>query len=278
MRRSQGLKAFLAALCLSVAAMDVASAQVEADPAPAPPSETAVSPEAPAAADGSQPGWLLRGRTPGVGQNRIVNPFRATPAPGAGRIKNPVQPGTLAPSGAAAMGAGSQLPANAVSTEQGMVCAIGFRRQGTTCVAIQIPENGTIDLTGRGWMCNRGFQRQQQSCVPVVLPANASLDPTGHRWTCDHGFRRQAQACIAVAVPEHASLDKTGRTWVCDAGFQRREQSCIDDATARLQQQADKAVNSVANGKAPPRPSVSVNSGESRSGRTSKAKVVIGRF
>jgi hypothetical protein len=155
---------------------------------------------------------------------------------------------------------------------------IGFRRQGTACVAVEIPENGTLDLTGHGWACKQGFYRQAQSCLPVVLPENASLDDTGHRWACNHGFRRQAQSCVAVVVPEHASLDKAGRNWACNEGFERRDQSCIDAATARLQKQADKAVNSVASGKTRPRPSVSVTSGENRQGRRSKAKVVIGRF
>ena len=265
--------------------MDSAFAQAETDPAPASQSETDVQTGAPSAVpDGSQPGWLLRGRTPGVGQNRmIVNPFRATPAPGTRALRNPGQPGLLPPaSGGGAAAVTPQLPANAVPNAQGQgaSCSIGFRRQGTTCVAVQIPENGTLDLTGHGWMCNRGFQRQQQNCVPVVLPENASLDATGRRWACDYGFRRQGQACVAVDVPEHASLDKAGHSWVCNQGYERRDQGCIDDATARLQQQADKAVNARPGGtaQAAPRSPVTVNSGESRQGRTSKAKVVIGRF
>ncbi len=256
MSKSQALKAFLAALCLSSMAVDAASAQAGADAAPAPQAET-IAP--PGGEDGSRPGWLLRGRGP----NAIVNPFRATPAPGTGRaLQNrelvPATPGATAP----------------VSG-----CTIGFRRSGTTCVAVQIPENGTLDLTGHGWMCQRGFLRQGPGCVAIVVPENASLDATGRRWACNHGFRRQEKGCTAVIVPEHASLDEAGHTWACNQGFERRDQVCIDDATVRLQKQADKAVNArPGSAKAGPRPSVTINSGENRQGRSSKAKVVIGRF
>jgi hypothetical protein len=261
MSRSQGLKAFLTALCLSAVAMDAASAQAGADAATVPQTEVQ---------DGSQPGWLLRGR----GENRIVNPFRATPAPGTGRAlqnRGLPRPGAASP--------GSQVPANVGATPPVPGCSIGFRRQGTACVAVQIPENGMLDLTGHGWMCNRGFLRQGQGCVAIVLPENASLDATGRRWACNYGFRRQEQGCIAIAVPEHAALDKAGHAWVCNQGYERRDQACIDDATARLQQQADKAVNArPGSAQAGQRPSVTINSGENRQGRTSTAKVVIGRF
>ena len=106
MSKVQRLKVFLAALCVSALALDSALAQ---DPAPTPQSETAVSPDA---QDASQPGWLLRGRNQ---QNRIVNPFRATPAPGAARGPKsnpqpatrlgpnvPLPPSTVAPVDAAA--------------------------------------------------------------------------------------------------------------------------------------------------------------------------------
>jgi hypothetical protein len=271
MSRAQGLKVFLAALCLSAVAMDSAWAQ---DATPAPQAETAVSPEA---QDGSQPGWLLRGRS----QNRIVNPFRATPAPGTqtqqktGPVPVMRLPPLVAPSG--------QLPpGNAIADApgQGAGCSIGFRRQGTTCVPVQVPENASLDLTGHGWMCDRGFQRQGQGCVALVVPETAALDATGRRWACKYGFRREAQSCVAIVVPEHASLDKTGRAWTCNQGYERRDQGCIDDATARLQQQADKAV-AARPGAAPAsgsRSPVTINSGENRQGRTSKAKVVIGRF
>lgn len=262
MSRSRRLQAFLAALCLSVVAVDSASAQAGADAAPAPQTETVVAPEA-------KDGWLTqgRGKPRGIGQPAIANPFRSTQAPGAGALQDTIQPLPQAPANAAA-----SAPAQAPG------CPIGFRRRAGACVAIDIPENGTIDLTGRGWMCNRGFRRQDQGCVAVEMPENASLDATGHRWTCNYGFRRQAQTCVAVEVPQNASLDKAGHVWACNEGFERLENTCVDAATARLQKQADKAVNSVASGKVAPKKSITVNSGESRNGRTSKAKVVIGRF
>src|SRR5678816_1191757 len=89
MSMAQGLKAFLAALCLSATALGSASAQDTAGAAQVPQSETAVSP---GDRDASQPGWLLKGR----GQNRIVNPFRVTPAPGTGRaIQNQQKAGPV---------------------------------------------------------------------------------------------------------------------------------------------------------------------------------------
>jgi hypothetical protein len=256
-------------------ALDSASAQDATSAAQVPQGETAVSPDD---QDTSQPGWLLKGR----GQNRIVNPFRATPAPGTGRaIQNQQKAGPVplmqVPQVMAPL---DPAKAAADASRQGGSCTIGFRRQGTTCVAVQVPENGSLDLTGHAWMCNRGFQRQGQGCVAMAIPANASLDATGRRWACDYGYLRKAQTCVAIVLPEHASLDKAGHAWACNQGYERRDQICIDDATARLQQQADRAVNARP-GPAPApgsRPAVTVNSGENRQGRTSTAKVVIGRF
>lgn len=271
MSRAQGLKAFLAALCVSAVAMDSASAQGAADVAPVEQDAAAASPSP---EDGSRPGWLLRNQNRGV-----VNPFRATPAPGTGSARENRQPTGLLPLARSVPQAGTAGIPNARGLGAG--CSIGFRQQGTACVAVQIPENGTLDLTGHGWMCHRGFQRQEQGCAAVIIPENASLDATGRRWACNYGYRRQAQGqtCIAVVVPEHASLDSAGHNWTCNQGYERRDQGCIDDATARLQQQADKAVNArPSSAPAAQRPSVSVNSGENRQGRTSKAKVIIGRF
>jgi hypothetical protein len=128
-------------------------------------------------------------------------------------------------------------------------------------------------------MCERGFQRQGNGCVALVIPENASLVGRGNAWACNYGYRRQAQGCAAVVVPEHASLDKAGHAWACDAGYQQRGQTCIDDATARLQLQADQAVNARPGAApAPARPGITINSGETRQGRSSKAQVIIGRF
>jgi hypothetical protein len=241
---------------------------------PAPDSGTLISP----AIEGeSKPGWLLNR------QNRVVNPFRATPAPGtAAAEKRPPEGSRPLPPGIALPGASSaaqKVPPNATANTlgPGWTCNVGFYRQGARCLEVSVPDNATMDIAGHSWSCNRGFVRQGAGCTPLQIPENASLDATGRRWACDHGYRRQGQGCEAVVVPQNASLDKTGRAWVCNAGFEPRGQICINDDTARMQQQAGKAVTLPGAQKQGP-PSVTVNSGENRQGRTSKAKVVIGRF
>ena len=271
MSRTRGLKAFLASLCLSALAIDSAAAQ----DAPVSPTEPAITSPS---VDTTKPSWLL-GRQKGV-----VNPFRATPAPGTpGALqKEQLEGSTREAPGLARARAALNAPdpvAGAPAAGSAAGCPIGFRRAAAGCVALQIPENGTIDLTGHAWTCKRGFYRQQAACLPVPVPENASLDNTGNRWVCNPGFRRQQQTCVAFAVPANASLDASGRTWICNAGFERREQACIDAETARLQRQADRVVNARpgAAQAASPR-DVTITSGENRQGRSSRAKVVIGRF
>lgn len=273
MRKTHGLQAFLAALFLSVGAADLASAQDAQDAAQATQGDVV----APQSQDSSKPGWLLRGRA--QTQKGIANPFRSTPAPGTRRALQNRAPTPKLPSAEGPAQPGLATPTTAGSPASPASCLIGFRRQGAECVAIEIPEHGTLDLTGHGWMCERGFRRDGQSCVALAVPENAALNDAGNSWVCNYGFRRQVQSCVAVVVPEHASLDKTGHTWACNQGYTQRGAICIDDATARLQQQADQAVKARP-GTAPaaPKPAVTINSGENRQGRTSKAKVVIGRF
>lgn len=265
MTRARGLQAFLAALCVSVAALDsAAAAGAQADLGHFKSDGTFVAPKQ---QDDTQKSWLL------PGQNRIVNPFRATPAPGAGRLQ-------VAPIPSPADTSGPEIPENAMAnaTGKGWTCNIGFRRQNRACVAVQIPENATIDLTGHNWMCNRGFRREAEGCVAIVIPTNASLGPEGRGWVCNAGFRRLKDQCIAFAVPEHASLTPTGNAWVCNKGFQQMGARCVDDETARLQQDANRAVNAQQSGKTAPRPAVRVQSNDTRRGRTGRASVVIGRF
>lgn len=270
MTKAQRLKVFLAALCVSALAMDSAVAQ---DAASAPPGETAVSPDA---QDSSRPGWLLRGRS----QNGVANPFRATPAPGAvGGFQTNRQGNTrLGPSvpSPSAIAPAASAPANAAT------CLIGFWRRDGQCAPVAIPEHATLDLTGHNWMCERGFRREGQGCVTIPVPANASLVPRGTGWVCNNGFRRNANACVAVVVPEHASLDEAGHAWRCNDGYTQRGPVCLDDATARLQADADKAVAGRPGVARAPAASantgITINSGESWNGRTSRAKVVIGRF
>jgi hypothetical protein len=266
MSKVRGLAVFLACLSVSGLALESALAQ---ESGPAPQSETAVSPDV---QDGSQPGWLLRGRNP----NRTVNPFRTTPRPGfQGGKQADTRLGPNVPSSSTAVAPATAAPAN------GATCLIGFWRRGGQCEAVAIPEHATLDLTGHNWTCERGFRRQGQGCVVIPVPANASLTPQGNGWVCNYGFRRNANSCVTLVVPEHASLDEAGHAWKCDYGYTQRGQVCIDDATARLQAEADKVVNARP-GAAPAAKAsgtgITINSGENRSGRTSRAKVVIGRF
>ncbi len=265
MSKVQGLTVFLAALSVSAFALDSAVAQ---DAAPAPQTEAAGSPD-------TQDGWLLRGRN----QNRVVNPFRTTPAPSGLRgFQNDKQVNTRlgpnVPSSPSAVAPAEAAPA------AGAACLIGFWRRGGQCVPVTIPEHATLDLTGHNWMCERGFTRRGPGCVAIPIPANASLAPRGNGWVCNYGFRRNANSCVTIVVPEYASLDEAGHAWKCNQGYTQRGQACIDDATARLQAEADKAVAARPGvARAPAAGTgVTINSGESRNGRSSKAKVVIGRF
>jgi hypothetical protein len=269
MSKVRELTFFLAALSISALTLGAAVAQVSA---PMPQSETAVSP---GAQDDSQPGWLLRGRN----QNRITNPFRATPAPGARGLQSNKQADTRLGPNVPSPSSGAVAPAEPVSGN-GPACLIGFWRRGGQCVPVAIPEHATLDLTGHNWMCERGFRREGQACVEILVPVNASLAPRGNGWVCNHGYRRNANSCVTVVVPEHASLDQAGHAWKCNQGYVQRGQVCVDDATARLQAEADKAVAARPGVARAPTggTGITVNSGESRSGRTSKAKVVIGRF
>jgi hypothetical protein len=279
MSKARGFKVFLAASCLIAFAFDSALAQ---DAVAAADSSQPGAPVPSGVDSGPTPGWLLRGRNP------AASPFRAPAAPVLGEtLPKPAQ-GRPLPPGIRPLSkalAAKDIPENATANSlgEGWTCNSGFRRAGTSCLPVQIPANAMLDFSGHGWMCNSGFQRQAQRCVAISVPQNASLDPSGARWACNYGFRRQGQTCAAIIVPENASLDKAGHSWVCNAGFQQRERACIDDDTARLQQQADKAVNARPGGQAAPgaatgKGPVSVTSGENRQGRTSKARVVIGRF
>jgi hypothetical protein len=147
-------------------------------------------------------------------------------------------------------------------------------------VPVNIPEHATLDLTGHNWMCDRGYVRRGQGCLAIPVPENAALTPEGKTWVCNYGFRRNANGCVAIVVPEYASLDDAGHAWRCNQGYTQRGQVCIDDATARLQAEADKAVAARPGvARAPTSGTgITVNSSENRNGRSSKAKVVIGRF
>ena len=266
MSKVRGLRVFLAALCVSALAVDSAIAQEAA--APASEGQATASPD-------SQDGWLLRGRGQ---QNR--NPFRTAP-PGVTSgfpSQNKQQTGTR-------FGPNVPTPPTAAVPEppvpaSGASCLIGFWRRANQCVPVSMPEHATLDLTGHNWMCDRGYVRRGQGCLAIPVPENAALTPEGKTWVCNYGFRRNANSCVAIVVPEYASLDDAGHAWRCNQGYTQRGQVCIDDATARLQAEADKAVAARPGvARAPTSGTgITVNSSENRNGRSSKAKVVIGRF
>ena len=265
MTRARGLQAFLGALCLSVMAIDSAGAAgVQSDLGYFKRDGTFVPPKQ---QDDAQKSWLL------PGQNRIVNPFRATPAPGAGRVQ-------ASPGLPDAVKSAPGIPENAMANAngRGWTCNIGFKRESAACVEVKIPENATLDLTGHNWMCERGFRREDAGCVAITIPANARLGPAGRGWVCDPGFRKQKEECVSFEVPEHASLAPGGRGWVCDPGFQQLGNQCLDDQAVQLQKDTNRVVNAPPNGKTAPRPGVRVQSGDTRRGQTGKATIVIDRF
>src|SRR5262245_15301059 len=166
MTTTRGLQAFLAALCLCVMAPNTAAAGSQADLGYFRSDGTFVPPKQ---QDDPQRSWLL------PGQNRVVNPFRATPAPGVGRVQPRPNAATAAP---------IQENAMANANGNGWTCHIGFRREKGACVEVKVPENASIDLTGHNWMCNRGFKQQGEGCVAIIMPANAVLGPAGRGWVC----------------------------------------------------------------------------------------------
>ena len=90
-----------------------------------------------------------------------------------------------------------------------------------------VPANASLSSFGSGWSCNRGFRREGDSCVAVEVPANARLDVFGSGWECDRGFRRAGNSCVAVEVPANARLDVFGSGWECNRGFRRVNNECI---------------------------------------------------
>src|SRR5262245_7390565 len=198
MSRVRGLSVFL--LCVSAATPVSMFAQDARDLTQVPQDKAVIAPNS---NNGFSSGWLLGGR----GQNRIINPFRTTPAPGAAPKGSLTTPRIATPS--------QQIPGNATADAlvEDWSCNSGFQQQGSTCIAVEIPANAALTLSGHDWLCKRGFRRQGQGCAAVSIPQNASLNAAGSGWVCNFGFRPQDGTCVAVVVPDHASLDKTGRNW-----------------------------------------------------------------
>jgi hypothetical protein len=69
-------------------------------------------------------------------------------------------------------------------------CARGYHREGRDCVAVRVPENARLDVSGHDWRCNTGYARSGQSCmspaasstVPAATPlAEATLKPSAEK-------------------------------------------------------------------------------------------------
>jgi hypothetical protein len=119
------------------------------------------------------------------------------------------------------------LPQNAKLDYLGNDCNRGFRKAGTECAAIVLPQNAKLDYLGNDWECKRGFRKSGSGCDPVLVPKNGKLDFLGNDWECARGFRRQADECSAVQVPANAKLDFLGNDWECKRGFRRNWNECV---------------------------------------------------
>ncbi|MER8461293.1 hypothetical protein NKI34_35165, partial [Mesorhizobium sp. M0700] len=91
--------------------------------------------------------------------------------------------------------------------------------------------------TGHSWTCSRGYRQQGQSCVAVEIPANASLDYTGHSWTCMRGFRNNGGRCEPFSIPENAKIDFTGNNFTCVQNFKRAGEKCEPMTQEEIQHQ-----------------------------------------
>ncbi|WNJ99973.1 peptidoglycan-binding domain-containing protein [Thalassospiraceae bacterium LMO-JJ14] len=112
-------------------------------------------------------------------------------------------------------------------TGKGWTCDRGYRPDGDRCVKFVVPAHASVDYTGRDWTCDRGYNQQGNQCVKFVVPDHASVDYTGRDWTCDRGYNQQGDRCIKFAVPANASIDYTGRDWTCDRGYKQQGNRCI---------------------------------------------------
>ncbi len=125
------------------------------------------------------------------------------------------------------------LNAQARSYGGGWVCDLGFRVEGTECLALDIPEHAypTGRSYGMGWECDRGYEKvNRTSCNSIPVPANAFLQSSGYDWQCERGFRREDRACLAIFLPERAYLTEDGwrgKGWACDRGFAAIAEKCM---------------------------------------------------
>jgi hypothetical protein len=62
---------------------------------------------------------------------------------------------------------------------------------------IVVPENAYLDATGASWRCERDFRKDGSSCVPLQVPSNAHTDFSGNDWVCNEFYRKDGGRCVA---------------------------------------------------------------------------------
>ena len=101
------------------------------------------------------------------------------------------------------------------------------------CLAVQIPENGILDASGRGWQCRLGFVQHGQTCVPSYPGSSLAATASAPRsLRCNAGFKAVDGRCEALpAAPEFARYDVGAESWHCIPGYYLLEKRCVSDGS-----------------------------------------------
>jgi len=89
-----------------------------------------------------------------------------------------------------------------------------------------VPDNATLDRSGRDWTCDYGYSREESRCILIIGRAHARLNASGHDLTCEPGFKLSGPICQPILLPAHSRLDIFGRDWVCELGFEKAGDQC----------------------------------------------------
>jgi hypothetical protein len=54
-----------------------------------------------------------------------------------------------------------------------------------------------LNSGGTGWRCERGFKSDGGTCVALQVPSNGHLDFAGNDWVCNDRYRRVGPTCEA---------------------------------------------------------------------------------
>jgi len=54
-----------------------------------------------------------------------------------------------------------------------------------------------LNAAGTGWRCERGYRNEGTSCIALQVPRNAHIDYSGNAWECDEHHRRVEATCMA---------------------------------------------------------------------------------